>query len=76
MEEAQRKARGMIRALENVTCDHRLKRLGLFKSGVERLRKDMITVLKYVEGNCKREGDKMFTAISTAIRTINHKFKV
>lgn len=53
-----------------------MKGLGLFKSGVERLRKDMITVLKYVEGNCKREGDKMFTAISTAIRTINHKFKV
>lgn len=33
LEEVQRKARGMIRALENVTCDERLKRLGLFKSG-------------------------------------------
>lgn len=33
LEEVQRKARGMIRALENVTCDGRLKRLDLFKPG-------------------------------------------
>lgn len=53
------KQRGAIRALENVTCDERWKRLGPFKPG-EGKREDVITVLKYVEGNCKRERNKVF----------------
>lgn len=40
-----------------------------------RQRKDMITVLKYVKGNCKKERNKTFT-ISIVLRTISHKFKV
>lgn len=53
------KQRGAIRALENVTCDERWKRHGPFKPG-EGKGEDVITVLKYVEGNCKRERNKVF----------------
>lgn len=35
----------------------------------------MITVLKYVEGNCKKKRNKIFTE-SIVIRAISHKFKV
>lgn len=59
LEKLQSKENGVIRALENVTCDERWKRLGPVKPG-EGKGEDVITVLKYVEGNCKRKGIKHF----------------
>lgn len=59
LEKLQSKARGVIGALQNGTCDERRKRLGPFKPG-EGKGEDVITVLKYVEGNCKKKGIKCF----------------
>lgn len=59
LEKLQGKARGVIRALENVTCDGRWKRLGPFKPGGGK-GEDVITVLKYVEGNCRKKAIKCF----------------
>lgn len=40
-----------------MSCDERWKRLAPFKPGAGK-GEDVITVLKYVEGNCKKKGIK------------------
>ncbi|CAM5146598.1 unnamed protein product [Natator depressus] len=59
-ERIQRRATEMIKGLENMTCEGRLKILGLFSLEKRRLRGHMITVLKYIKGCYKEEGEIFF----------------
>ncbi|EMP36996.1 hypothetical protein UY3_05797 [Chelonia mydas] len=64
LEEVQRRATKMIKDLENTIYEGRLKKIGLFSTEKRRLRGDMITVFKYIEGCCKEEGEKLFPLTS------------
>ncbi|XP_065438992.1 homeobox protein Mohawk isoform X3 [Chrysemys picta bellii] len=66
LEKVQRRATKMIKGLENMTHEERLKKMDLFKSGEKKteLGAAMITVFKYIKGCYKEQGEKLFSLTS------------
>ena len=54
----------MIKGLENMTYEGRLKELGFFSLEKRRLRGDMIAVFRYLKGCHQEEGENLFTLAS------------
>ena len=63
MKQVQRRATKMIRGLEHLPYDDRLRELGLFSLEERRLWGDVITAFQYLKGAYKQEGSKLFERI-------------
>jgi len=82
LERVQRRATEMIRGMEYLSCEDRLRDLGLFSLEKRRLQGHLIAAYQYLKGVYKKAGEGLFTKAcsdrtrGSGFKLINGSFKL
>ncbi|PKU46717.1 hypothetical protein llap_2965 [Limosa lapponica baueri] len=76
LQQVQRRATTMIRGLEHLSYEDRLRELGLFSLEKRRLQGDLIAAFQYLKGTYRKDGERLFIReCSDRMRSDSFKLK-